>query len=440
MHVIAGPESGRVVDLEEGALVIGRSAEVGLPLAKDTALSRSHAELALAGGTLRLRDLGSKHGTFVNGVRQTEAILRDGDRVQLGESVLRVEAGTLDATLPSLPLEETRRDPRSSAPHLEATQREGASGTYVPVRCQCGATASREPMHARDEDVVYVCDRCQAQLAVAPALPPGYELVRLLGRGAMGSVFLARDPDGALRAIKQILPRAAMSAQMRKLFLREAAVQARLVHPNIVRVHELVEPTPGGFSIVMEYVDGISADALLAGGRVVEPPLVIAIATQALAGLEHAHAQAIVHRDIKEPNLMLVFTGAGVVVKIADFGLAKNFHESGASGMTNDGALGGTLPYMPREQLLDFRYVKPSADVYALGATMYRLLTGCYPRDYRDGENAVLVSLERPIVPLRARRGDLPPRLCAIVERALEQDVADRWPSAAAMRAALLAL
>jgi serine/threonine protein kinase len=149
-----------------------------------------------------------------------------------------------------------------------------------------------------------------------------------------------------------------------------------------------------------------------------------------------------VHRDIKEANLMLIGAGASLVVKVADFGLAKNFQEAGASGVTGDGALGGTLPYMPKEQLLDFKYVKPPADIYALGATMYRLLTGCFPRDFREGENWIRVALEAPVVAVRARESGrtVPAALSKIVERALEPDVKQRFQSADEMRRALQAL
>src|SRR5262249_31919927 len=151
--------------------------------------------------------------------------------------------------------------------------------------------------------------------------------------------------------------------------------------PNIVQVHDLAEPTPGSFCIVMEYVAGESAEQALARGPL---PMVVAvnIACQALDGLSYAHQRGVVHRDVKEANLLLGADPWGrTVVKVADFGLAKNYHESGASGFTGDGTVAGTLPYMAREQLLDFRYVKPTADIYSMGVTLYRLLTGRYPRD-----------------------------------------------------------
>ena len=420
IHVVAGAATGRVIDLEgTQAIVVGRAADVPLSVPTDAALSRQHAALELDPSGLRVRDLKSKHGVFVNSQRVEACSLTHGDQVQVGETILRIEI--------------------VHAAFAETLQAAGAN--LVTVRCACGL-ASSEPARPGEEAAVFVCDGCQDRFATAPVLPAGYELVRVLGRGAMGSVFLVRDATGELRAIKQILPRAAMSIEMRRLFVREATVQAGLQHPHIVRVFGMLEPTPGNFNLVMEFIDGASAEELIRDGRTATPALATAIGLQVLDGLAYAHARQIVHRDIKEANLMLLRApDGGTLVKVADFGLAKNFHESGASGITRDGALGGTLPYMSNEQLLDFKYVKPPADIYALGATLYRLLSGEYPRDYRDGENWIRVSLEQPIVPLAARRlgRAVPSSLCAVIERALAPDVAHRYQSAPEMRAALAA-
>ena len=302
IHIVGGPAAGRVVELDAGStLVIGRATDVHIAIPADTALSRRHAELELPldGSRVRARDLASKHGMFVNGAKVGEAELASGERVQVGDTVMRIEVyDPVAATLP-------------------VTQAPGASNL---VRCRCGAVSTE--VARTGDDVVYLCARCHEELSVAPVLPDGYELVRTLGRGAMGCVFLARETaTGEQRAIKQILPKVAMSAQMRKMFMREAAVQSVLVHPNIVRVHGLVEPMPGSFSIVMEYVDADSAERLVENGNTAAPDHVVAIGLQALDGLAHAHAKQIVHRDIKEANLMLL-RGASPTVKVADFGLA----------------------------------------------------------------------------------------------------------------------
>ncbi len=450
MHVVAGAATGRVLELDANQVVtVGRASDAHLCVAEDTALSRQHMQLELAGARLRAKDLQSRHGMYVNGQRTAEVDLNSGDRVQAGETILQVELihDELPPTLP--PVAQTARGWGAKREDADSLMRGVAAAParkppLVEVRCRCGVLASNEPARPGEEDVVFLCNNCQNKYADKPVLPAGYEFVRVLGRGAMGCVYLASQlATGELRAIKQILPKAAMSIDMRKMFVREAAVQAVLAHEHIVRVFELVEPMPGSFSIIMEYVEGTSADQLIEGGATTPPALAVAIGMQALAGLAHAHAKAIVHRDIKEANLMLVRKPDGsVTTKITDFGLAKNFHESGASGVTGDGALGGTLPYMSKEQLLDYKYVKPPTDIYALGVTMYRLLTGEYPRDYRDGDNWIRISLEQPIVPLRKRvRGsNLPPALCTVVEKALEPEVKKRHRSAEDMRKALAAL
>lgn len=427
ISVTAGNAVGRVFELTgPKTMTLGRGVEVDVTL-DDTALSRKHASLTFDGTRLVVRDLGSKHGTYVNGERASEAELRSGDRFQVGSHVMEVQFAmpqsidlaqtAVGATLPS------------------------AAGQAGATRCRrCGGVVSA--IGSTSLDVIVVCEACRSSLIDQPQLPPSFELVRVLGRGAMGCVYSARNSTtGELVAIKQILPKVAMSARMRQMFIREASVQQKLVHPNIVRVHQLLESEHGTFSLVMELVGGESADSLITEGRTVEPALAIAIGVQALAGLAHAHAQNIVHRDIKEGNLMLVRTAGGPpLVKVADFGLAKNFHDAGASGMTNDGAIGGTIPYMAREQLLDFKYVKPPADVFALGATLYRLLTGCYPRDFVDGKNWIVVALDQPIVPIRERLSgrSVPQALAQVVERALAERVEDRYASANEMREALL--
>lgn len=399
LEIVAGGAAapGRIILVPDAAaMTIGRALDVELSCPSDVSMSRRHAELQAVGSNVRVRDLGSKHGVFVNGARVAEALLAHGDQLQIGDLVLRV--------------------------------RFDASVTVTHGRTVLGWAS------ANDQG---------ARVARTPGtlwLPEGYEHVRMLGEGAMGSVHLARHvATGAERAIKQILPLAVMSDQARALFLREARVQARLVHPNVVRVFSVEEAADGAFSIVMEAAGGGSVGNLLRARTFLPAAEAVPLTIQALDGLQHAHDLGIVHRDIKEDNILLDIYG---VAKLADFGLAKNYQESGASGITREGSVAGTLPYMSREQLLDFKHVKPPADVYSMGATLYRLLTGHYPRDYVDGENWILVALEKPVVPIHERIPylGLSDALCAIVHRALATDVADRYPTAREFRDALAAL
>ncbi len=397
VYVSAGPGAGQIFRFEGARQVtLGRGTDVELSVPTDTALSRKHVLLDIGDSQVHARDLGSKHGMFVNGVRVLESRMSNADVLQAGDTVLRFEL---------------------------------AGGSALEVApTALGAT-----------DLSRLLKGSEQPTAIEP--PAGFELVRLLGAGAMGSVHLARHlATGDVYAIKQILPRVALSEHARRGFLREASLQRQLDHAHIVRVFELLDHA-GGFQLVMEYVDGPSGDHLLARSGAFAPAAVREIGCQVLEGLAYAHERNIVHRDIKEANLLFPTQPDGtLLVKIADFGLAKNFQDSGASGMTQDGAVGGTLPYMPREQLLDYRYVKPPADIYALGATMYRLLTAQFPRNYKDGDNAIRVTLEEPIIPLRGRDATIPQALASVVETALETALDRRYSSARQMLATLRAI
>jgi serine/threonine-protein kinase len=368
--------------------VIGRAPDVDLSVPADTAMSRRHARVELREGRLLVHDLGSRHGTFVNGSRITSpTAIRTGDTMQVGETMIAVSLAQEASTAATI-LESSARGERTTL------------GVEMP------------------------------RAATSAMLPSGYTYVRVLGSGAMGTVYLARHTaTGTERALK-LIKSARVPPQLKAMFLREADVQAALVHPGIVRVYELLEPEPDTFCIAMEYVEGCSGDALLARG-VLEPARVVALGVQILDALEYAHGRGVVHRDIKESNLLVDAAGAA---KLADFGLAKNFQTAGMSGITSDGSIGGTIPYMPPEQLIDYRYVKPPADIFALGATLYRLLTATFVRDFAPDENLIVTALERPIVPLRARNPSLPLALCAVIEKALALDVNERYGSAAVMR------
>lgn len=111
--------------------------------------------------------------------------------------------------------------------------------------------------------MAYFCDTCQVALLAEPKLLPGYQVVKELGRGGMGAVYLAVHPVMGRRAIKMVLPHAATSQKVRDMFLREAATQAMLDHPRIVRVHDFQEAAKGIFCMVMEFVEGDSADKLV---------------------------------------------------------------------------------------------------------------------------------------------------------------------------------
>ncbi len=162
------------------------------------------------------------------------------------------------------------------------------------------------------------------------------------------------------------------------------------------------------------------------------------IMCQALDALSHAHAKGFVHRDIKPGNLLVSRAGRKLRVKLADFGLAKSFQAGGLSGMTFQGDVRGSLPYIAPEQLLDCGSAQPAADLYSAGATLYRLLAGHAPYEFPKKRDPFAVILEDDFVPLSQRCPDLPNGLIDLVHRSLARKPEERFASAAEMRRLLV--
>jgi serine/threonine-protein kinase len=216
------------------------------------------------------------------------------------------------------------------------------------------------------------------------------------------------------------------------------SVVSQLKHPNIIEFYEQ-GTSRGQFWFAMEYVEGMNLEALAQAdpGRY---PVAQAcrMASQVLKGLEHAHARGFVHRDIKPENILIGKGPGGLVAKISDFGLAKSFRSIGLSGLTFSGEMRGTIPFMPPEQMLDFKKVLPSGDLYATAATLYFLITGQYIYDeIQEGGDLIRTLLEEPPVPVRDRRDDVPAPLAAVIQKCLARDPEDRYPNATEMRRAL---
>jgi eukaryotic-like serine/threonine-protein kinase len=426
LKVLAGPYSGHSFTFKQhDTFLIGRNPEAHLCLANDRFFSRNHCLLEISPPRCFLRDLGSTNGTFVNNERVRESFLKNGDRLQGGETVLLVEVAIA---------------PGQNGGAARETE-EATRPAIVTVEClNCGRREQAEAS-APDARMTYLCEDCRQELRQRPQTVPGYETLKVLGRGGMGSVILARqESTGRPVAIKTLLPEVAVDEKALKRFMREIDVAAMLKHPNIVEFFDR-GTNNGVVYLVTEFVDGLDAAKLAAtqGGRLGTAETV-SIVTQMLDALAYAHGQGFIHRDIKDQNILIAGTGSNLTAKLTDFGLAKSFTQSGMSGMTMAGEVAGTVAYMPPEQIRNFRDVKPTSDIYSLGMTGYSLLTGDVALNLGAKPSiadTIRAIFDQPNVPLRERLPSVPPQLGEIIDRALTKDPAQRWQSATAMCNAL---
>lgn len=427
LHVVAGPQTGRDFTFEQhDTFMIGRSEDAQFCLPHDRFFSRHHCLLEIAPPQAFLRDLGSTNGTFVNGIRVETAHLKHGDRIQGGETVLEVEVAGDQGDFPAyVPGSAEKSEP-----------------SVITVAClNCGVPARAEASRP-DAKLSYVCEACREQLRKNPQPIPGYQMIRVLGQGGMGSVMLARSvKDGQPVAIKTLLPEVAVSEQSLKRFMREIEVAASLQHPNVVSYIE--HGTHNGIVyLVSEYVGGPDAAKLAKtrGGKLNFQEVGVII-EQTLAALDFAHAKGFVHRDIKEQNILVDGAFPKYVAKLTDFGLSKSYKQTGMSGVTMVGDVAGTIAYMPPEQVRDFKEVRPPSDIYAIGMTAYSLLTGAHALDISPKagiSETVKAIFEKPIIPIAQRIPDIPLRISAVFETALAKQIDLRWRSAGEMREALL--
>jgi serine/threonine protein kinase len=254
----------------------------------------------------------------------------------------------------------------------------------------------------------------------SPSLVSGrYEIERVLGHGGMATVVLARDAHlGRRVAVKQLDESLADSDEVRIRFVREAQLAARLNHPNIVGVFDAGEDA-GRPYIVMEYVDGDTLAAILKRRRRLDPHEAVALAAQAAVALQHAHEAGLIHRDVKPGNLLVRDDGT---LKVTDFGIAR---AAEATQVTERGTILGTAAYLAPEQARG-EPATPAADVYALGAVLYEMLTGRPPYRFES-----LADLSRQQQRGAVEPTGISPELDAVLLRALAADPAERPASAA---------
>ncbi len=265
-----------------------------------------------------------------------------------------------------------------------------------------------------------------------------YHLDRIVGIGGMATVYAATHRNQAELALKMLHPEFSRREDVRRRFLREGYVANSVRHRGAVLVVDDDEAEDGTAFLVMELLHGLSVEDLRerSGGRL--PPRVVTwIAYELLDVLASAHANNIVHRDIKPANLFLTNEG---VLKVLDFGIAqvKNLARSRGGLATQVGVLLGTPAFMAPEQATGMTdAVDAKTDIWAAGATMFMLLSGCTVHDAQNTNHMLVMAATMQARPLASLVPDVPPPLAAVVDRALAFDKNLRWPSAGAMRDAL---
>lgn len=368
----------RTVELPAtGTLVLGSAARAGFRL-EGAGVDESHCAIGrTASGEWAVKDLGSKHGTLLNGQRIGAAKLKLGDQLVLGTCRLEVKSA-------------------SAAARQASVQAVGA-----------------------------------ARPADAPEKLAGYRLERLIGKGAMGSVYLAVQES--LRrpvALKVLAPRLAADRDFVQRFQAEARAAAALSHANVVTVYDVGEEN-GAHYLSMEFMAGGSLEQKLASGGPLPWKVALGVLIDAASGLAYAESRGIVHRDIKPANLM--YSGTGTV-KIADLGLATTVEQEAIEvGAAGGRKVFGTPHFIAPEQARGAA-VDHRSDLYALGATLYRLLSGRTPHEGATTREILRALQSEEPRPIDTLVPDLPPELAAIVMRLLRKDPAARFPTAETLK------
>lgn len=257
-----------------------------------------------------------------------------------------------------------------------------------------------------------------------------YEIISVLGAGGMGKVYKVRNLlTERTEALKVLLMNAGEEQDQADRFLREIKVQARLTHRNIAGLHTALR-VDNQVLMVMEYVEGTTLERLLKVGPA-PPQKAAELMCQVLSALAYAHGEGVIHRDLKPANIMVTTEG---VIKLLDFGIAKLKQDQ---SLTKTGFTVGSLPYMSPEQIEGATDLDHRADIYALGISLYEIVTGRRPFQGESDYSLMVAHLKEIPVPPIQIDPNVPQALNDIILTAIEKDRERRFQSAAAMLRAM---
>ena len=259
-----------------------------------------------------------------------------------------------------------------------------------------------------------------------------YRLLRLIGTGTSGSVWAARneliDRDVALKMME---PEVMSDKVLLHRFFNEAKAIGRVKHPSIVGIFDLGQAEDGSPFLVLELLDGEPLNTRIQREGSIEPETLLDVCSGVSRALDLAHQQGIVHRDMKPANVFLHRTSTGGLVgKILDFGISKVLTSTGTNfSLTKTGTVVGSPAYMSPEQAAGRDDIDGRADVWSLGVVLHEALTGALPHE-APNYNALMVRiLTQDVPPIAARKPDLAPVVCEIVDACLQRD-RDKRPTA----------
>ncbi|HVV16716.1 MAG TPA: serine/threonine-protein kinase [Polyangia bacterium] len=357
----------------------------------------------------------------------TAELLRADLAAFLGETAPKTDADRLAGFLRSLFGEDARAE-RNERERLIGAARVLLSGAIRAEATTGGAMPADQPRQTGGDP------------RIGTTLGGRYHVRRLCGEGAMGRVYEAQHIDiGRRVAIKVLHARFHHSADLVERFRREARAASKIGHPNIVDVTDSGTTPDGAFYFVMEYLDGINLEDLIADKGPLSVERALLVAAQIARALEAAHGAEIVHRDLKPANIMLVNrSDEEDFVKVLDFGISKDLDLAVGAALTRPDVAIGTPVYMAPEQAAG-RTADALTDVYGVGGLLYEMLTGAAPCVGEDAIDVLQRKANEDPKPIGQVRPNLPRDVQNLVNRALSRNPAGRHPNMTALKENILA-
>ncbi|GAK50001.1 serine/threonine protein kinase with FHA domain [Candidatus Moduliflexus flocculans] len=471
--VTSGVAKGkRFVFTKPDCFLFGRAADAHISLPNDLYVSRQHFFLEIAPPVCKLRDLNSKNGVIVNGVRYggktplpkefkqapiNETLLKDGDEISVGDTRIKVsiQLDTMDYQLAQQTPAAIRcarcgRDVTAEVRSLP----QPPQGGYICAACRKAQTGSKPASESgaaqrrapQEQQTPHESKPQTKSISIE-----GFVIEEKVGTGRMGEVYKARESKtGQLVAIKIFSPRVMVNPHKLKILQRELVIIRQLKHGHIVQF--LGHGVAGNLLyFIFEFIDGITLKKFIQShaGRV---PLreLAPIILGTLEGLAYAHRvrlsartnsgvirewEGIIHRDLSPESILITQKGDSWLAKLTDFHLSKTFEEAGITDITTPEDILGQPMYWPREQLTHYKYLNPATDVFSIAAVFYEALTGTWVRDgfsqllkkskeqgYRPSISDYMgVIASHPVVPIRERDPQIPEPLARVIDRALRE-------------------